>query len=240
MGLKANHRMARLLNRVQAGGLLALSEAAVMFDVSEMTVRRDIAGSGGRLAVLGGYVIAVTEPEAPYALDLEQDSHLEDKIAACNHALPLIRRDDTIFVDSGTTTCHIASRLPADLNLMVVCFSMNVAAILARSPSIRWMLTGGHYQSSTASFSGSHGPAMLNDIRINKAFVSAGGVHPRLGVSCANFSEVEMKRAVIGKAAESYLVIDSSKLGQVKAAHFAECSDFAAVLSERGRLTIDA
>jgi len=236
VGGKADQRVARLLNRVQGGGLIALSEAAALFDVSEMTVRRDIAGSNGRLTVLGGRVIAVTEPEAPYTLDGEQDSHLDAKIAACGHALPLIERDDTIFIDSGTTTCHIASRIPADLNLTVICFSMNVAAILARMPTIRWMLTGGHYQSGTASFSGPHGPAMLKDIRVNKAFVSAGGVHAKLGASCANFSEVDMKRAVIDKAAESYLVIDSSKLGKVKAAHFADCAEFTAVLSERGRL----
>jgi DeoR family deoxyribose operon repressor len=240
VGGKADHRVARLLNRVQGGGLIALSEAATLFEVSEMTVRRDIAGSNGRLAVLGGHVIAVTEPEAPYTLDSEQDSHLDAKIAACGHALPLIERDDTIFIDSGTTTCHIASRLPADLNLTVICFSMNVAAILARMPTIRWMLTGGHYQSSTASFSGSHGPAMLKDIRVNKAFVSAGGVHPKLGVSCANFSEVGMKRAVIDNAVESYLVIDSSKLDKVKAAYFADCSDFTAILSERGRMPVSS
>lgn len=240
MGGKADDRVARLLNRVQGGGLVALSEAATLFDVSEMTVRRDVAGSNGRLAVLGGHVIAVTEPEAPYALDREQDSHLDAKIAACGHALPLIERDDTIFIDSGTTTCHIASRLPADLNLMVICFSMNVAAILARMPTIRWMLTGGHYQSSTASFSGPHGPTMLKDVRVNKAFVSAGGVHPKLGVSCANFSEVGMKQAVIGNAAASYLVMDSSKLDKVKAAYFAACSDFTAIVSEQGCMPISS
>jgi len=239
VGGKTDGRVARLLNRVRAGGLIALSEAATLFDVSEMTVRRDIAGSNGRLAILGGHVIAATDPEAPYTLDSEQDSHLDAKIAACGHALPLIERDDTIFIDSGTTTCHIASRLPADLNLTVVCFSMNVASILARVPTIRWMLTGGHYESSTASFSGPHGPAILKDVRVNKAFVSAGGVHPRLGVSCANFSEIGMKRAVIDKAAESYLVIDSSKLDKVKAAYFADCSEFTAILSERGRLRIE-
>ena len=239
MGGKADHRLARLLNRVQGGGLIALSEAASLFDVSEMTVRRDIAGSNGRLAVLGGHVIAVTEADAPYTLDSEQDIHLDAKIAACGHALPLIERGDTIFIDSGTTTCHVASRLPADFDLTVICFSMNVAAILARVPTIRWMLTGGHYESSTASFSGPLGPAMLKDIRVNKAFVSAGGVHAKLGVSCQNFSEVGMKRAVIGNAVESYLVIDSSKLGKVKAAHFADCADFTAVLSEHGRIAID-
>ena len=235
---KAEHRVARLLNRVQGGGLIPLSEAATLFGVSEMTVRRDIAGSHGRLAALGGHVIAVAEPETPYALDREQDSHLDAKLAACVLALPLIERDDTIFIDSGSTTCHIASRLPPDLNLTVVCFSMNVATILARMTTIRWMLIGGHYQSSTASFSGPHGPALLKEIRVNKAFVSAGGIHPKLGVSCANFSEVGMKRAVIENAAESYLVIDSSKLDKVKAAHFADYSDFTAILSERGRVPI--
>jgi DeoR family deoxyribose operon repressor len=238
LGGKAQHRVARLLNRVRGGGMIAVREAATMFGVSEMTVRRDIAESQGRLAALGGHVIAVTEPEAPYALDREQDIHLEAKLAACEFALGLIARDDTIFIDSGTTTCHIASRLPSDLNLTVVCFSMNVASILARMPSIRWILIGGHYQGSTASFSGPRGLAMLKDIRVNKAFVSAGGVHPKLGVSCANFSEVGMKRAIIENAAESYLVIDSSKLDKVKAAHFAECSDFVAILSERGRVSI--
>ena len=47
MGAKADQRLARLLNRVKGGGLVALSEAATLFDVSEMTVRRDIAGSKG-------------------------------------------------------------------------------------------------------------------------------------------------------------------------------------------------
>jgi DeoR family deoxyribose operon repressor len=240
LGLKADQRVARLLTRVQGGGLLALSEAAGLFDVSEMTIRRDIASCNGRLAVLGGHVIAVAEAEHPYALDQEQDSHLADKMAACGHALALIEPDDTIFIDSGTTTCHLASRLPPDRNLTVVCFAMNVAAILARMPTIRWILTGGLYQNATASFSGPHGPAMLKDIRINKAFVSAGGVHPKLGVSCANFSEVGMKRAVIDNAAESYLVIDGSKLNKVKPAYFARCSDFAAIISERGRIGVGA
>jgi DeoR family deoxyribose operon repressor len=240
LGGKGEDRVARLLNRMHGGGLITLSEAATLFDVSEMTVRRDIAGSNGRLAVLGGHVIAVTEPEAPYTLDREQDSHLDAKIAACGHALPLIERDDTIFIDSGTTTCHIARNLPADFNLTVICFSMNVAAILARLPTIRWMLTGGHYETSTASFSGPHGPAMLKDIRVNKAFVSAGGVHPKLGVSCANFSEVAMKRAIIENAAASYLVIDSSKFNKVRAAYFADYLDFKAVLSEQGPMAIDA
>ena len=35
-------------------------------------------------------------------------------------------------------------------------------------------------------------------------------------------------------------MIDCSKFDKVKAAHFADCSDFTAILSERGRVPIGA
>ena len=235
---RAPERIAYLLDKVHATGMLALREAAEMFDVSEMTIRRDIARSSGRLAVLGGYVIAVTEVANTYALEREQDSHLADKVAACEYAVALIEPGDTIFIDSGTTLTHLATRLPDNLNLTVVCSSMNVASILARMPAVRWVITGGVYHDATASFSGDHGPALLRTVRLNKAFISAGGVHPKLGVSCANLSEVEMKRAAIDHAAASYLVLDGSKVNKVKPAYFARSVEFAAIISERGPLSI--
>lgn len=238
MGSKADQRVARLLSKVQGGGLLALCDAASLVAVSEMTVRRDIAGSQGRLAILGGHVISIGEPDRPYALDHEQDTHRAAKIAACERALAMIEPDDTIFIDSGTTTIHLASRLPTDFNLTVVCFAMNVATVLARMPSIRWILTGGEFQNATTSFAGAHGPAMLRDVRLNKAFVSAGGVHSKLGVSCANFSEVGMKRAAIDNAASNILVVDTSKIDKVKPAYFASCAEFDVIVSERGPIVI--
>ncbi len=239
LGSKADQRVARLLSKVQDGSLLALSDAASLVGMSEMTVRRDIAVSQGRLAILGGHVIGIGETDRPYALDHEQDTHRAAKIAACERALALIEPNDTIFIDSGTTTIHLASRLPANLNLTVVCFAMNVAKVLARMPSIRWILTGGEFQNATTSFAGAHGPSMLRDVRLNKAFVSAGGVHSKLGVSCANFSEVGMKRAAIDNAVSSILVVDSSKIDKVKPAFFANCAEFDFILSERGSIDID-
>lgn len=116
---------------------------------------------------------------------------------------------------------------------------MNVATVLARMPSIRWILTGGEFQNATTSFAGAHEPAMLRDVRLNKAFVSAGGLHPKLGVSCANFSEVAMKRAAIDHAASSIMVVDNSKIDKVKPAYFASCAEFDVIVSERGLIVID-
>jgi DeoR family deoxyribose operon repressor len=109
---------------------------------------------------------------------------------------------------------------------------MNIAAVLAKPPGIRWLVASGLYNPPTTSFSGKYRPAMLRSIRLNKAFISAGGVHAKFGVSCANFSEVAMKRAAIENAIASYLVMDESKMDKVKPANFATCAEFAAVISE--------
>jgi DeoR family deoxyribose operon repressor len=240
LGLKAQQRIAELLDRLGGGRIVALSDAASLFGVSEMTIRRDVASSASRLAVLGGYVVANADRESLYALEREQGSHEAAKVTACEHALALIEPEDTIFIDSGTTLVHLAARLPADLNLTAVCFSMNIATVLAKNTGIRWLIAGGLYNRPTASFSGDHGPGLLRTLRLNKAFISAGGVHLRLGVSCADFSEVAMKRAAIRNAMTSYLVVDSSKFETVKPAFFAKRSEFAGIISENGLNLVDA
>jgi DeoR family deoxyribose operon repressor len=98
---------------------------------------------------------------------------------------------------------------------------------------------GGLYHSSSASLSGEDGLATLRRVRLNKAFISAGGVHPSRGVSCSNFHEVPAKRAVIENALGAYLVVDSGKFGKVTPAHFADLCDFAGVISEGGLNSAD-
>jgi DeoR family transcriptional regulator, deoxyribose operon repressor len=233
--VKPKHeRIGRLIEAVSSRRMLPLSDAAIMLGVSEMTVRRDIAESGGRLNALGGYVVSEADLGPNYVLDREADSHRMAKAAACEHALSLVEADDAIFIDCGTTTPHLASRLPNDLNLTVVCYAINLAEILAKRDGIQLVVMGGIFHPSSASFSGEDGLATLRRVRLNKAFVSAGGVHPSRGVSCSNFHEVAAKRAAIENALVSYLVIDSSKFGKVTPAHFAERGDFRAVICEEG------
>src|SRR5258707_1049519 len=84
---------------------------------------------------------------------------------------------------------------------------------MAGGPNTQVMLLGGLYHASSQSFSSEEALAYLRKIGINKAFISAGGVHPTRGVSCSNFHEVAVKQAAIAGAMESILVVDESKLG---------------------------
>jgi DeoR family deoxyribose operon repressor len=112
----------------------------------------------------------------------------------------------------------------------VICYSLNVASIVTHRPATQVMLMGGLYHPSSQSFSSDDGLSYLRRLGVNKAFISAGGLHWTRGASCSNFHEVAIKQAVIATAMESILVVDASKLGSLKPAFFSDVSSFSRII----------
>src|ERR1700689_4777013 len=175
-------RLRRLSGALYGRGALHLREAAALLDVSAMTVRRDIAAAPERFSYLGGYIVA-GGVEGGYRLDREQDKHAAAKAMVCAHAARSIEDGDTIFIDCGTTTPHPVHRLPVGRKVTVVCYALNIAEPLAANPDVQLILLGGLYNASSASFAVDEGLRTLARLGVNKAFLSAGGVHPARGVS---------------------------------------------------------
>ena len=234
IGLR-DERLERLAAMVARQGVLKLRAVANDLGVSQMTVRRDVMQSGGRFACLGGHVIGAQNDVAggDYVLEEENDHHAAAKIAACAKAAKLVEEDDTIFIDCGTTTPRLAALIPHDLRLTAVCYSLNVAEILSLRKNMRLILLGGLFHPAAASFSGEAALDELKRININKAFISAGGVDETRGVTCSHFHEVPVKQAAISRAVEAHLVVDASKFGKVRAAHFAETAAFTSIVSDQ-------
>lgn len=235
MTTRREERLERLRERLRDGRALHLKEAAERLGVSPMTVRRDLSAASAEFSYLGGYVMAPrAERTNGYRFEFEKDVHAEAKARACLHAASTIQAGDTIFVDCGTTMPHLVEALTDDMPLTVVCYALNIAQLLSGRPKVRMLLLGGEFSASSASFFSEEALRTLERIGINKAFLSAGGVHKVHGVSCSNFHEVPIKQAAMRRAVKSYLVIDASKTDVVKPAPFAELGDFAAVFTEEG------
>jgi DeoR family deoxyribose operon repressor len=233
-GVRRTARLARLQDILRQSGVPArLEEAASAIGVSSMTLRRDLAHPGQSLALLGGYVVpgGSFSGRGRYTLAREQDSHAAAKRQACLHAARLIEDGDTVFIDCGTTMPHLVEALPAALSLTIVCYAMNIAALASRRPNTQLIMLGGLYHPASATFLSEEGLANLRRLPINKAFVSAGGVHATRGVTCTNFNEVPVKQVALDAAAQAILVVDSSKLGRLKPACFAAVSAFERIVT---------
>lgn len=224
-------RLARMQEIVKEGGPTPLAKVAEALGVTVMTIRRDLAAANSSLACLGGYVLEATLPgaDSKYSLDQESDQHALRKRSASQLAASWIEEGDSVFIDCGTTMAHLAEALPAHMSLNVVCYSMNIANIIAKRANTQLILLGGVYHSSSASFSSEEGLSYLGKLGVNKAFLSAGGVDPVRGVSCSNFHEVPVKQAVLKCAAEKFLVIDESKLSRFRPAFYSSLDVFSRI-----------
>lgn len=224
-GARQGARLARLQAMVAEGGPMRLEAAAASLGVSSMTLRRDLARPGLDLSLLGGHVVPLGAG-AGYALEREQGSHRGAKRQAARHAAALVEEGDTLFVDCGTTMPHLAEALRPGIFLTILCYALNIATLLSRRPQTQLILLGGLFHPASATFASDEALASLRRIRINKAFLSAGGVDAAGGVTCTNFNEVPVKQAAMAAAAQSILVVDASKLGRLKPAHFAPIAAF--------------
>ncbi|SEK18538.1 DeoR family transcriptional regulator [Pacificibacter marinus] len=233
---KKEARLQQLQEAVQHNKSLHVRDAAELLDVSEMTVRRDLRENEKTFHFLGGHIVLADAGlrRAPYDLTEAADLNEAAKRAACAACIPLLRAEETLFMDCGTTLPHLISLIPNDMKLTIICYALNTADMAVRKPNVKLVMLGGVYNEPTASFYPVEEDGTLDAFAINRAFISAAGVDPRLGATCTTFREAALKRAAMARAQENLLVVDSSKFGQVKPAAIAALSDFDQIATEDG------
>jgi DeoR family deoxyribose operon repressor len=236
MSARNAKRIAALVSALAERRVMHLRQAAELLGVSEMTVRRDIAEHPDQFAYLGGHIMspAQIEGNTRYEIATAADRHAAAKREACVHAARHIRPDETIFIDCGTTLIHLVELIPDAYRITALCYALNVAERLTRKPNVTMVMLGGHYHPSSASFSADHDLDRLAEFGINVAFLSAAGIDAERGATCAAFHEARVKQKAIALARESYLVVDSSKIGKLQRAFFAPMSAFKAIITEHG------
>jgi DeoR family deoxyribose operon repressor len=145
----------------------------------------------------------------------------------------MIEPDDIIIIDTGSTTEYIAKYLPDDIPITVLCYTLNVLLEVFKKKNCRPIFSGGFFHDNTYMFESPEGVTLIKRSRVNKAFLSASGISHRLGVTCANYYELETKKAALQSSQSRYLVSDASKFGRVRSTYFAELTDFDAVITDK-------
>lgn len=225
---KREYRIQRLLLALKKTDKIHLKEAALLLDVSEMTIRRDLNAAPAPVILLGGYIVIdpKNNPATHYFVSEQKMLHVEEKRRLARLAASLVEDDDTVFFDCGTTTPYIIESIPESRIFTAVCYSLNTFLILQEKPNCDVILCGGSFKSSSNIFTPIGHSNELAFIRPNKAFISAAGVSTQYGVSCFNFDELLMKHQAMEKSEQKILVVDSSKFEQVRPAAIASLDAF--------------
>ena len=237
---KRQDRIGLILKAVQETGGTTIRELAEALDVSEMTVRRDleVLASESRIRLVHAGAIPLEGRgeglRAGVSLWSAGTAGSEEKMRIGKKAASLVEAGDVVIIDSGSTTEWLARSLPPELPVTILCFALNILLASGRGPSRTVLCAGGALDSDTLVFGSPEGLDLVRRYRAGKAFFSAGGVSERLGVTCVDPAEAELKKAAIASSQTRILLADSRKFATVKPAWFAELSAFDAVITDSG------
>jgi DeoR/GlpR family transcriptional regulator of sugar metabolism len=201
-------RRQEILRAVRSGST-HVTELALSFGVSEMTVRRDLselARDGKLERVRGGAVNAGWEP--PFEQTVVERFDAKDRVGAA--AAALVADGQTVMIDIGTTTLQAAHHLHGR-DITVVTTSLAVYEELVPDPAIELLLPGGIVRRNYRSLVGVLAEDSLRQLKADLLFLGTSAVDGELAVWDSTMVEVPIKRAMIGAADRVVLLADAEK-----------------------------
>ena len=167
-------RLDLLREYIKNNNSVSLEELKEKFEISMNTVRRDIellVKEGIIKKVYGGVVL--TETVKPLrAYEKRKNFNIKIKELIGKRASEYIEDNDTIFIDSGTTTLQIIPFLKDKKNLTVISHSLPVIDALYKLENIKVIVLPGILLRETASFVGNISSEFLKPFNINFNSVS--------------------------------------------------------------------
>lgn len=216
--LLAEERRRKILDLVEAQGQVTITDMVQKFSVSAVTARGDLDALTATGAIVRSHGGAVRRQEAAQdtPLRLKETLHRAEKGRIGRAAAERVRPNETIILDSGTTTAEIARalkemKLPS---LTIITNAMNIAMELTDAPDITLIMIGGLLRPISYSFVGPQAEAMLRELHADRLFLAVDGIDPQHGPSTPDVLEAQLNGVMMKVAREVTVVADASKLGR--------------------------
>lgn len=212
--LAATDRHRAILERVAEDQTIHVRELALAFDVSEMTIRRDISRlerEGFLRQTYGGATAHLTR-SLDLAFNARALQHTREKRRIGARATHLLGDARMLFIGIGTTAEQFAQFLPARPGLVGVTASVPIASLLGTRP-IDVVVLGGTVRRDDLTCVGPLAAAALARFRFDLAVVGAAGLSAQWGLTERDEGEAEIQRLAIDRADRLMVIADGSKIG---------------------------
>jgi len=214
----AMERRERIWRLVNERGRVRTSELAQLFEVTEPTIRKDIADLESRDLLRRAHGGAVARrPMTEIPVGERERKFVAEKQRIARACLDLVHDGDALFIDGGTTTIQLAMALadrregsPRDIKVITNSFA--VAEVLGNRLDEHPVVLGGRYRPQGRCFVGPLAMKSLEQFRVDLAFIGVTGVNGD-GAFAADMSEAEIKSAAIKRATRVVIPMDHSKVG---------------------------
>jgi DeoR/GlpR family transcriptional regulator of sugar metabolism len=233
----ARERQQHIARAVEEHGRVRVTDLAERFDVSEVTIRKDlrVLETEGRVVRAHGGALAPGRSRPERAFEVRERLQRTEKERIGAAAADLVIDGESIALDASTTALAMARSLKARgswVHLTVITNGLRIATELTGHRGITVAMPGGFVRSEALSLVGPLGSGLLEKVNIQKAFMGAAGFTLDTGLSDATDDEAQIKRLIVGAASEVVALVDHTKWGRTAFATFCPTDMLTAVVTD--------
>jgi len=224
--MEIESRKHQIMELLKTNGSVKVTELSRMFDVSEVTIRNDLATmeSRGLLSRIHGGAISTYKPYYNMNLSQRLKTNSAEKMRIARKISEMIEPNDTIMLNSGTTTLLAFRELPSDYSLNIVTNSIAIALESSANPNYNVILIGGNINPKYQFTYGGDAVAQLRRYHADKLILSVDGVDTQNGFTTYYDKEVELDRVMLEQSNMRIIAADNTKFQHSAFAKIAEIS----------------
>jgi DeoR/GlpR family transcriptional regulator of sugar metabolism len=233
----AEGRRQEILELIEQHGSIRISNLGKKFNVTDMTIRRDIdhlSELGLVKRVHGG---AVSENDGHLNLATtfhkRKGEYKPEKERIGLKAQEYVEENTTIIIDGGSTNELFARNLNRHLRLRVITHALNVAWILSGNENHELFVPGGILNRLTMTFNGPEVEKMYDELNADVLFVAASGVSLEKGLTDPTWLDSSIKKAMIRSSKRVILLIDPHKFDLVSSRTYASIDQVDNIITDR-------
>jgi DeoR family transcriptional regulator, aga operon transcriptional repressor len=239
--LLSEQRRRKILDLIEQKNQVTVRDLVDKFSISAVTARADLdaLSSQGMIVRSHGGAVRQVEPSQEYPLRLKKMLNHAEKVRIGRAAAELIQNNETVILDSGTTTAEIARHLKARRlqSVNVITHALNIAYELMDAPDISVTMIGGLLRPVSCSFVGPQAEAMLKEVHADRLFLAVDGFDLEIGPSTPDVLEAQLNGLMMRVSKEVNVVADFSKLGRRSVSRIGSLSQIHRLLTDNGAPT---
>lgn len=225
MGVLTNRydRQALISQRLNSRGSVSVTELSRELDISEVTIRKDLAAmeDRGLLKRVSGGAVMIWDSAGDDTLfrRVPKVKNLELKHAVAREAAKYLDDGDSIILTSGATP-HLTALYANDRkDLKIVTDSFYVAGDLCKRQDYQTILLGGELHTGNYFVHGRDAVRQASRYMADKAILTMDGVDPKAGLTTLRVEGADTLKSILERARFRIIVADITKIGNESFCH---------------------
>jgi DeoR/GlpR family transcriptional regulator of sugar metabolism len=238
MGKKLDDRKEQLVQKLEKKGKLSVSEIAEIYSISLPSARRlcaQLAQEHKVMRIHGG-IRYVPSIQATYSFDILDSEYKDEKTAIAQYACGLVKDNQNIFLESGTTVKYFALALAGRIKqgefANVSIFTNSLVNLEILSAVCNVTVVGGIYRPHSRDFCGFFCEKMIRSLHFNTCFLGADALNINDGIMAMDIESVRYNELLVQRSDQSVILAHSGKFHKHSLISYSSVHDVSLIITD--------